>query len=189
MDFAAQDNSCSTKTPPTRHTTQATYATSTGGYGATRTNPYKNRPKVTPPTDNEDMDEDEEEKKPPSKQGTNHYKQAKEVQDKRIAIIERQMAAMQTIQETTSTEVKMIIKIDKETGARNHDTMTRCMESFQQEYRGTKDKMYEQLDLMKERMDKKEAEEAKEKAPCGSPARKIPRPAAPTKKINSHQTD
>ena len=136
-----------------------------------------------------DTDEDDEEKKPTSKQGINCYKQAKEVQDKCIAIIERQMAAMQKLQETKNTDVKMFIKIVKETGERNHDSMMRCMESFQQEYKGTTDTMYEQLDLMKATMDKKEAEEAKEKAPCGSPARKIPRPAAPTKKINSHQTD
>ena len=128
-----------------------------------------------------DTDKDVEEKKPTPKQDINCYKQAKQVQDKCIAIIEKRMAAMAKLQETTCTDVKTVIKLVKETEERNYDSMMRCMESFQQEYQGTTDTMYEQLDLMKARMDKKEAEEAKEKAACGSPARKIPRPAAPTK--------
>ena len=79
-----------------------------------------------------DTDEEEEEKKLASKQGINCYKQAKEVQDKCIAIIERRMVAMETLQETTSTDVKMVIKLVKDTRGKNYDSMKQCMDSLQE---------------------------------------------------------
>ena len=102
-----------------------------------------------------------EEKKPTSKQGINHYKQAKEVQDKCIATIERKMEAMETLQKTTSTNVKMVIKLVKDTAGKNYDSIQRCTDSLKKD-KGITDTLKEQLDIMRARMDTKEAEEAKE---------------------------